>query len=70
MLGIGVLYSLLPVRQYRWVDRVWFVLVDCRGLEPIRKNRRYIIHDTGHHTQEAPLDPQYKETGPDGAENT
>ena len=26
--------------------------------------------DTGHHTQEAPLDPQYKETGPDGAENT
>ena len=26
--------------------------------------------DTAHHTQEAPLDPQYKETGPDGADNT
>ena len=26
--------------------------------------------DTVRHTQEAPLDPQYKETGPDGAENT
>ena len=28
------------------------------------------MNDTAHHTQEAPLDPQYKETGPDGANNT
>ena len=26
--------------------------------------------DTVHHTQEAPLDPQYKETGPAGADAT
>ena len=26
--------------------------------------------DTPHHTQKAPLDPQYNETGPDGANNT
>ena len=28
------------------------------------------IVDTTHHTHEAPLDPQYKATGPAGAEKT